>query len=105
MVESGEYLVNVCNDDIANDVDRQLAKLSPMADDVLAACEEAFKAEIVQKKKEEFDAGVSILCQWLDSVESSLQQPVPVEYGSLKGHMQDMEVRVREEQMMLLMKM
>jgi len=105
MVESGEYLVNVCNDDIANDVDRQLAKLSPMADDVLAACEEVFKAEMVQKKKEEFDAGVSNLCQWLDSVESSLQQPVPVEYGSLKGHMQDMEVRVREEQMMLLMKM
>lgn len=91
---SGNFLMEVCCEPIADEIRQTLASLNTEFKTVTESFEEFKRVEIIGKGKQEYAEGVNRISEWLKNAEELMMQPVPCIHANLKDHLQDLTVSI-----------
>lgn len=92
--DSGNFLMEVCSEPIADEIRQTLASLNTEFKTVTESFEEFKRVEIIGKGKQEYAEGVNRISEWLKNAEELMMQPVPCIHANLKDHLQDLTVSI-----------
>ena len=90
--ESGNFLMGVCREHLAEEIKQTLASLNREFQNVTESFEEFKKVEIIGKGRQEYAEGVARISEWLKNAEELMMQPIPCIHSNLKDHLQDLSV-------------
>lgn len=90
--ESGNFLMGVCREPLAEEIKQTLASLNREFQNVTESFEEFKKVEIIGKGRQEYAEGVARISEWLKNAEELMMQPIPCIHSNLKDHLQDLSV-------------
>ncbi|XP_070576380.1 nesprin-1-like [Ptychodera flava] len=96
--DSGNFLIEVCQEEVSFDIKQQLLLLNRRWKDIFEQGKIYMKEEEAERLQREYAAGLKTLTIWLDKSEKILLGPVECTYKGLKDHAQDLdEIREQEQ--------
>ncbi|XP_074648980.1 muscle-specific protein 300 kDa-like isoform X3 [Tubulanus polymorphus] len=82
--EAGNYLIDVCEPPIANEIKQNLLFVNKRFKDGTEQLESVHKKEVADKAREEYKFGVDNISDWLEDVEALLEKTIPCSYPQIK---------------------
>ena len=90
--ESANFLIDVCTEPVAAEIQRTLMQISQRFSDLVNSFQDFRQNEVIGKARSEYETGVASLETWLHDSSDILDQTVMCIHADLKAYLLELDV-------------